>query len=62
MSQKRSVMRINRDFGLKFGNIFKNRQSKITQFEFSTNLRKKRAEDSKERGIYSYFGQMAYNK
>lgn len=62
MSWKNSVVRVNRDLGLEFGNTFKNRQSKITQIEFSTNLRKTSTEDSYERWIYSYFGQMTYNK
>lgn len=62
MSWKSSVARTNRDLGLEFGNTFKNRQSKITQVGFPTNLRKTRTEDNYEMWIYRCFGQVTYNK
>jgi len=46
--KEQSVLKINRGLGLEFDNTLRNRQSKVTQIEFSTKLRKTRRENGYE--------------
>ena len=60
--KEQSVLKINRGLGLEFDNTLRNRQSKVTQIEFSTKLRKTRRENGYEWWICNNFGQATCNE